>query len=616
MKISSNSFFWAAALVVPSVVVNAQTQTYFTGDVNERAVACPEEPNQIGYKHVTDVNVDQRTELDRIASGQAPRTPYVFPFCKKFKYLMEQEVLQVLLDDVKFVCGYNGENDELCIFEGNDVQVEIAPGASNKNVHFEGISFFGFNGTAIKAHGDGTSKLTVKDTSFQNFFGGAVAIDQQNPQGGVPMQVEVLGSTFQNGVGSNLFNNVGGSLIFDDMKIIETVRVDSMIHTSNRGSSTLAKVDATQSDLTRLTHTVGGGRQTITQVKVYEMFSIGSLFFVEGAGSSLQATGVEVSENKLLDQIKNQMSSNFNVLIATDQGTADIKQVDVIDNEGLDRVFSANDKATVTVTDARVSNNIGTQPPDLLSNIAMAEDGGSMNVLRATVSDINAFSAAWFAICGSVIVVKQSCLLGKSKMAAPAFVSSDSTFISEGNYMDYDNLDISRCFNDAALPVFSEINDDSQCFSTTGTGVCDGTCISGFADETECKASSGDAGYTLAAQPAPAAGGQGNPSCPASPPTPMPTLPPQAFAGGEGGAGSDGNQPAFTATIPPGQGLGGNNNNGGEPGSGNSGEGGTIFESNGGNNSGAGARLSPQWSQFLPIASALLVAKLMHRMMF
>lgn len=614
MKLSSNCFFWATALVSFPSVAHAQTQTYFTGDVNERAVACPEEPSQIGYKHVTDVNVDQQTELDRIARGEAPRTPYIFPFCKSFKYLMDQEVLQVLLDDIKFVCGFNGENDELCIFEGNHVQVDIAPGASNKNVHFEGISFFGFTGTSIKAHGDGTSKLTIKDAAFQNFYGGAVAIDQQNPQGGVPMQVEVLGSTFRNGTGSNLFDNVGGSLVFDDMKIIDNIRVDSMIRTSNRGTSTLAKVDATMGDLTRLTHTLGGGRQTITGVKVYEMFSIGSLFFVEGAGSNLQITGAEVLENRLLEQIKNQMSSNFNVLIATDQATADIKDVKVIENEGLDRVFSANDKARVTVTDALVSNNVGTQPPDLLSNIAMAEDGGSMNVLRATVEDINAFSAAWFAICGSVIVVKQSCLLGTSKLAAPAFVSSDSTFISEGNYMEYDDLEVARCFDNAALPVFSEINDDSQCFSTTGTGVCDGTCISGFADQTGCLANDGDRGYTLAAQPAPAAGGQGNPSCPASPPTPMPTLPPQAFAGAGAAGSEDGNQPAFTATIPPGQGLGGNSNNGGEPGSGNSGEGGTIFESNGGNNSGAGARL-PQWSQLLQFGSALLVAKLMHRMM-
>lgn len=34
------------------------------------------------------------------------------------------------------------------------------------------------------------------------------------------------------------------------------------------------------------------------------------------------------------------------------------------------------------------------QPPDLLSNIAMAEDGGSMNVLRLTATDITFFSVS------------------------------------------------------------------------------------------------------------------------------------------------------------------------------------------------------------------------------
>ena len=61
-----------SALFLPTMA-HAQSQLYFTNTVNERAVACPEDPNQIGYKHIIDVNVDQETELNRVNSGQAPR---------------------------------------------------------------------------------------------------------------------------------------------------------------------------------------------------------------------------------------------------------------------------------------------------------------------------------------------------------------------------------------------------------------------------------------------------------------------------------------------------------------------------------------------------------------
>ena len=50
----------------------------------------------------------------------------------------------------------------------------------------------------------------------------------------------------------------------------------------------------------------------------------------------------------------------------------------------------------MSVTDATVTDNVGTQPPDLLSNIAMAEDGGSMSVLRLTASGVTAFSVSEF----------------------------------------------------------------------------------------------------------------------------------------------------------------------------------------------------------------------------
>lgn len=244
----------AAAFFLPKLV-HSQTQTYFTNSVNERAIACPLDPNQIGYKHVTDIVVDQETELERVARGEAPRKNadgfYIFPLCNNFKFLMVEEILQVLLDDVKFVCGYNGKSEELCVLEGGEVQVVIPDNSANKNVHFEGISFWGFEGISTHAYGAGSSKITFKDVHWHNFYNGATAVRQWlPPQGGVPMEVEVEKATFRNGTGSDLFINEGGVLRFTDMTIVDTLRVDSMIRTSARGTSNLANVQAHFAEVT------------------------------------------------------------------------------------------------------------------------------------------------------------------------------------------------------------------------------------------------------------------------------------------------------------------------------------------------------------------------------
>lgn len=223
--------------------------------------------------------------------------------------------------------------------------------------------------------------------------------------------------------------------------------------------------------------------------------------------------------------------------------------------------------------------------------------------------------AAFFAICGSSIQVKQSCVMN-GFMAAPVFVSSDSTFVSDGNYINVEELNVARCPKN--LPeqpqasVFSETSDESKCFSTTGTGTCNGQCVEGFTESKECLFDNGDQ-YTLAPQAAPG-GSQGNPSCPASPPTPVPTLPPALLIGGPGSApvSNVGGEPQSTAfgTIPPGN--PGAGSPGGSPGSPPGGSGGQVFTTDGGGNSSAGYSGFQRWSQILPIGSALLLATLYH----
>lgn len=245
MMTCKKNVLWGLALV--AATSHAQ-QSYSVTDMNKRAVPCPEDPQQIGYKHVIDVNVDQRTELEAIAAGNPTPGGYVFPFCNRFKFLMEQEILEVLLPEVTFVCGYNGLQSELCVLEGGNVQVKI-PEGSQTNVIFQGMSFSGFTGTSVEAYASSTSKVTFNDAKFETFSNGATAIHQMNPQGGTPMQVEINKAQIENGLAGHLFDNVGGTLVSSELSVIKNVYADSILRTSAGGTSSIAGITATLSDL-------------------------------------------------------------------------------------------------------------------------------------------------------------------------------------------------------------------------------------------------------------------------------------------------------------------------------------------------------------------------------
>jgi len=173
---------------------------------------------------------------------------------------------------------------------------------------------------------------------------------------------------------------------------------------------------------------------------------MGSAMFAEGAGTRLTATTVSVTNNKLLEAYNLKTSRNLNVLVATDGAIATLNSVTVTDNTGVDvsvfyskyfycllctkihifrsnwtntplfyfpgrpqRGFSANSGAQVSVIDATFSNNVGTSPPDLLSNVVMSEDGGSMNVLRLQASNLEAFSVSALSL---ILIVDQYWCMG------------------------------------------------------------------------------------------------------------------------------------------------------------------------------------------------------------
>ena len=237
-------------------VAEGQTQTYFVNSVNERAVPCQNDPRLIAYKHVTDINVDQRAELQRIANGEPSRAPYVFPLCHNFAYNMSQEVLQVLLPGIVFACGYSGANDERCFLRFGENQVNI-PSDFTSDVTFQGITFDSFSGISTKAYGAPGSKVIFNDVKWSEFANKAVGVEMRNPAGGTAMSAEVTDALYEGGDGGDMFINDGGTLAMTNVTIRRLqqigrigARAESIIATKNGGTSTLTKVSASESFLT------------------------------------------------------------------------------------------------------------------------------------------------------------------------------------------------------------------------------------------------------------------------------------------------------------------------------------------------------------------------------
>lgn len=160
----------------------------------------------------------------------------------------------------------------------------------------------------------------------------------------------------------------------------------------------------------------------------------------------------------------------------------------------------------------------------------MAEDGGSMNVLRLNVTNVSNFSAIYFATCGSTIQVLQSCVWSGSNLQTPAFISFGSQFTTKSNFIAAGGVGSTECRNMNGNVIYKEGSINSQCFSNTVTGSCNqGTCISGFAESTTTCSIGNNLGLSLATKPG-TSGNPSSPSCPSSPPTPVPTLPPVATA--------------------------------------------------------------------------------------
>ncbi|CAB9505241.1 Leucine rich repeat N-terminal domain [Seminavis robusta] len=153
--------------------------------VNARAGPCPDYPNQIGYKTIADLNLDQKDEADRIFEGDPPRTPYVFSLCSPYTYSVDnvdQEALNVMLDNSIFTCGNEGNNNNnninegQCVLEGAGHQVVVPP---RMTVTFQGITFADFTGSSTEAGAD--AKLIFNDVIWTGLEDTSVLVAHDSP---------------------------------------------------------------------------------------------------------------------------------------------------------------------------------------------------------------------------------------------------------------------------------------------------------------------------------------------------------------------------------------------------------------------------------------------------
>lgn len=85
-----------------------------------------------------------------------------------------------------------------------------------------------------------------------------------------------------------------------------------------------------------MTYTEGGGKLTVSNVGVTEMNTLGTALFVEGAGSAMSVTTMDVNNIRLFEKYRAGTSRNFNVIIATGGATATASGITVTDCDGVD----------------------------------------------------------------------------------------------------------------------------------------------------------------------------------------------------------------------------------------------------------------------------------------
>lgn len=169
---------------------------------------------------------------------------------------------------------------------------------------------------------------------------------------GSGMTVDIAGALVEDGSARTIFQNNGGFLNIEGLAATTVTASDSIIATSNEGSSFLSNSIVTQSSAGSVTSTSLAGSQRVTQVTVSEMQAMQDTFFAEGAGTNLIVSETAVENNV--------NPTSWNVVSIRSGAIGRVTESSITGNTGIQSGVSATSTGSVvSLLDSVIRDNSG-----------------------------------------------------------------------------------------------------------------------------------------------------------------------------------------------------------------------------------------------------------------
>lgn len=180
------------------------------------------------------------------------------------------------------------------------------------------------------------------------------------------MIVDIAGALVEDGTARTIFRNDGGVLNIEGLAATRVTASDSIIETSNEGSSFLSNSSVSQSSAGSVTYTSLAGSQRVTQVTVSEMQAMEDTFLAEGAGSNLIVSETVVDNNV--------NPTSWNVVSVRSGAIGRVTESSFTGNTGVQSGVSATSTGSVvTLLDSVISDNSGLGVSETKRNVHTSE---------------------------------------------------------------------------------------------------------------------------------------------------------------------------------------------------------------------------------------------------
>ncbi|GAX16597.1 hypothetical protein FisN_7Lh329 [Fistulifera solaris] len=342
---------------------------------------------------------------------------------------------------------------------------------------FMGLSFADFEGNtdltgaSIGAYASALLTATFSDVAFTDFESDFVVRQTAGFSTEPPMNIEMRDVTVTGGTAGVLFDNDGGVFRLEGASVTDVTSA-ALIATANSGSSFLQDSSVLESSLNSVTFTTATGSTSVINTKVTDMVLVDDAFYVEGDGSSLSMSDVEVSGTQVNAPL------SWTAVAVQSQATATLEKVTIAGNEGLEFGLGATLGGVISMKDSVIENNQGVQPLNRTSAPLFGISDSEITVERSQFTGNEGFTAVGVFLLRSNIILSTSCIQNGSSEFVIS-VDSTSTFTMDTNFLE--NYQSEQC--DIGARLFKE-TDGSGCF--VGSGTCEGTCEV-LADQTECR---------------------------------------------------------------------------------------------------------------------------------